>query len=63
MFFYFSVISWVLRNLTYYRSIFVACVYVPHTHLFFPTTELSKSHNEKFPGDKYLKAYLPTLTL
>ena len=32
--FYFSVISWFLRNPTYRRSIFSARVYVHHTHLF-----------------------------
>ena len=32
--FYFSVISGFLRNPTYYRSIFIALVYVHHTHLF-----------------------------
>ena len=32
--FIFSVISWFLRNPTYHRSIFIALVYVHHTHLF-----------------------------
>ena len=32
--FYFSVISWFLRNPTYNKSIFIALVYVHHTHLF-----------------------------
>ena len=31
---FFSVISWFLRNPTYHRSIFIALVYVHHTHLF-----------------------------
>ena len=33
--FYFSVISCFLRNPTYHRSIFIALVYVRHTHLFY----------------------------
>ena len=37
--FYFSVISWVLRNSTYYRSIVISLVYVHHMHLF--STRLS----------------------
>ena len=37
--FYFSVISWILTNLTYYSSIFIALVYVHHTYLFL--TQLS----------------------
>ena len=37
--FYFSVISWFLRNPTYHRLIFIALVYVHHTHLF--STRLS----------------------
>ena len=32
--FYFSVISCFLRDPTYHRSIFIALVYVRHTHLF-----------------------------
>ena len=37
--FYFSVISWYLRSPTYHTKLFIALVYVHHTHLF--STRLS----------------------
>ena len=38
-----NIISLVLRNPIYYRSIFIALVYVHHTSLFFYSIDLSKS--------------------
>ena len=41
--FYFSVISWVLRNQTYDTSIFIAVKYVHHMHLFSAQETLQNS--------------------